>query len=135
MNDIPSFDKATAQQEVDKFLLDKEAIGMYIQFQKMREQDPDFVVPSEEARDEGLFSFRNIIIAYGFYLAYQIVPNLFVSWVAKQQSWEGTNIPVIDQWVMDQLAEKAAAAAGTAAESVSSVSDLVSVALSLNLPM
>lgn len=133
MEDIPSLDEETANKEVEKFLLDKEAIGMYIQFQKMREQDPNFVVPSEEERDEGLFSFRNILILYSIYLAYQILPNLFLSWVAKKQetgSWGGTSFPVIDQWIGDQLAEKAAAV-GAAAESASMVPDLVSVSLSL----
>ncbi|GAX18982.1 hypothetical protein FisN_8Hh203 [Fistulifera solaris] len=137
MNDIPSFDEERAKKEVEKFLLDKEAVGMYIQFQKMREQDPNFVVPSEEERDEGLFSFRNILILYSIYLAYQILPNLFLTWVAKKQetgSWEGTNIPLIDQWIVDKLAEKAAAAAGAAAESVSSASELVSLAVAHSLP-
>lgn len=142
MRDIPSFDEETANKEVAKFLLDKEAIGMYIQFQKMREQDPDFVVPSDEAADEGLFSFKNILILYSIYLAYQILPNLFLSWVTKQQengNWEGTNVPVVDEWIVQKLAEKAAAAAGAAAESVSSASDLLSDSvtqiLSSNLPM
>lgn len=142
MVDIPSFDQEMASKEVEKFLLDKEAIGMYIQFQKMREQDPDFVVPTDEQADEGLFSFRNILILYSIYLAYQILPNLFLTWVSAQQSngnWEGTSFPAVDDWVVKKLAERAAAVAGAAANSASVVSDLVSdtvvQTISSNLPM
>ena len=51
LTDVKAFERATAEAEVDKMLLDSEALKVFIQFQKMIEQDPDFKVPEEREED------------------------------------------------------------------------------------
>jgi len=125
MTDIPSFDRPKAEEEVDKLLLDNEALTMYIQFQKMKEQDPDFEVP-EQREGEGLISVRNIAIAYFGYIALTRAPVVFRQWVAEQQNagaWQGTNIPFIDDWI--EKTPMILKSADTASDAVQAVSDAV----------
>jgi hypothetical protein len=101
MKDIPSFSRQQAEEEVSKFLLDAEALNMMIQFRKMQADDPDFVVPETE-KDEGIFSFRNVIALYLVYVAATSVPQVFRRWVTEQEAagqWQGTNIRLIDDWL------------------------------------
>jgi hypothetical protein len=93
-------------------------IGMYIQYQKVLEEDPDFVVPEKK---EDLFSFRNIVIVYLGYIAVTTGPTVLQKYVAAEQaagSWQGTNIPFIDEWL-----ERSMAVGGDGA--VQAVSDAV----------
>lgn len=100
MRDIP-LDLSRAETEVDKFLLDAEAINMYIAFQKKKEEDPNFVVP-EAKKDEGLFSFRNLITIYIGYVAASEAPGFFKRWVEEKAAageWNGSGIAFIDEWL------------------------------------
>jgi hypothetical protein len=124
--DIPSFTRAQAEAEVDKFLLDAEALNMMIQFNKMKAEDPDFVVP-ETDQDEGLFSFRNVVALYLVYVAGTSAPPFLRRWVAEKEAageWQGTNIPFIDDW----LANTATAGADITSDAVQAVSDTVQAA-------
>ena len=102
MNDVDSFDRTKAEAEVDKFLMDKEAVGMMIEFYKRKEANPDFSVQDPEEPKEGFFSFRTVVFFYLGYVVYTTVPAVFRGWVAKQQAagtWSGTNIPFLDDWI------------------------------------
>lgn len=100
LQDIPSFTRATAEVEVDKFLLDAEAVNMFINFGKAKEDDPDFEVPAPP--EEGFFSFRTLVLGYLGYVAVTSAPVIFRKWVAKQEAagtWEGTHISFVDDWI------------------------------------
>lgn len=102
LTDIPKLSREQAEEEVSKFLLDQEAIAMYIQFQKMKEDDPDFEVPDNKPDEDGIFSFRTVVILYLAYVAYDTIPNMLRGYVADQQAageWKGTNIPFLDDWL------------------------------------
>jgi hypothetical protein len=102
LTDISSFDRPTAEAEVDKFLMDYDMVNLYIQYEKELEKNPNFVVPADREKDDGLFSFRNIVAAYIAYLAATTVPNAFRGYVAKQElagQWKPTNIQFLDEWI------------------------------------
>jgi hypothetical protein len=103
MQDIPSLSRAQAEEEVGKFLLDQEAVQMYINFGKAKEDDPEFVVPEVKEEEEGPFSFRNIVIGYlGYVVATSVGPKFFRKWVGQQQeagTWTGTGIQAVDDWI------------------------------------
>ena len=127
MNDIPSFTRAKAETEVDKFLLDAEMINVYINFGKKLEEDPDFKVPDSAEEDSGLFSFRNIIALYIGYVALTSTPQYFRRWVASQEAagtWHGTNIPLIDEWIRNTTPVKVEAAVQAASDVADAVSRL-----------
>jgi hypothetical protein len=116
--DIKSFDRSKAEAEVKKFLLDREMLNLFIEFQKRKEEDPDFKVPAEEK--EGFFSTQNIILLYGGYLAASSGPKMFREWVAGQEAagdWSGTHIPFIDEWL--------AAGTGATDSAIQAVADSV----------
>jgi len=134
MSDISSFDRQTAEAEVDKLLLDAEMVNMYIQFQKEKEKDPDFKVPELKDEDEGFFSFNTILYAYFGYFAFTSGTRFFRNYVAEQQAagtWKGTNIPFIDDWITNtapaviQPSDAVDVAASTVADSLQAVSDAV----------
>ena len=123
LTDIKEFDRPRAEMEVDKFLLDAEAINIYIQFQKMREQDPDFQVPVTE-EEEGLFSFRTVVIVYLSYVAFSIGSKKFLDFVAEKSAageWQGTNIPFIDDWISNSLTPAVTEAVTNSAPAVDAV--------------
>ena len=102
MNDIPKLSRAEAEAEVAKFMMDYEAVQMFIEFEKMREKDPTFEVPDPEKKDEGLFSFRNLVVAYIGYVAVTSGPTALQRYAAAQQAagtWTGTGIPFVDDWL------------------------------------
>jgi hypothetical protein len=146
MRDIPNFSQAKAEEEVDKFLLDQDAIQMYINFGKAKEDNPDFEVPAPE--EEGPFSFRKLVFGYLAYVVFtSIAPKAIRGWVAKQEeagTWEGTGIKVVDDWIANVPAVAPAADAGAAAatsisaaatsEAVSSVKAAAAAAASVALP-
>ena len=112
MVDIPSFDKKTAESEVSKFLLDQEALLVFIEYRKRKAEDPDFEVPPEE--QESIFNFRNFAIVYLGYLAYVTVPGAFKDWVKSKEEageWNGSGIPFIDNWLSESQAVDALASA------------------------
>eukprot|EP00977_Amphora_coffeiformis_P022751 scaffold11454_cov168-Amphora_coffeaeformis.AAC.1 len=133
MKDIPCLDRTQAEAEVDKFLLDNECLRIHIEFSKKKAEDPDFSVAQPEAQDEGLFSFRNIVIVYIGYVAYTTVPTVFRRWVEGKQAageWNGSGIPFIDEWLQNappldvaQLSEKVSTV-------LASLTDLSSAGLS-----
>jgi hypothetical protein len=119
--DIKGFDRAKAEAEVDKFLLDSEAVGMMIQFQKMKAEDPDFKVPDDK-EDEGLFSFKNIVSLYAVYFVATTGSTAFRKYVAGQEAageWSGTGIPFVDDWIANT------AAVAVSSETVQSAVDTV----------
>jgi hypothetical protein len=121
--DIKGFDRAKAEAEVDKFLLDQEAVGMMIQFQKMKAEDPDFKVPDEK-EDEGLFSFKNIVTIYAIYFVSTTGSTVFRKWVAGQEAageWSGTGIPFVDEWI----ANTAEVTVQSAVDTVAAIADAV----------
>ena len=130
LTDLPKLDRPQAETKVDKFLLDAEMIDLYIRFGKELEKDPNFVVPETVEPDEGLFSFRTVIIAYIGYIGFGIVKNVFRGYVANQEiagTWQGTNIGFIDDWIQQtspaatqQALQRAAEAAQAAATQASS---------------
>lgn len=133
MSDVQTFDRATAEKEVDKFLMDAEMVNLYIQFQKKLEEDPDFAVPAE--KEEGFFSFRTLVFGYLGYVILTSVPAYFRKYVAEQEAagtWQGTNIPLVDEWIEKtrpavEAAQQAAAEAAQSASAdvVQAVSDAV----------
>jgi hypothetical protein len=125
MKDLPSLNRQKAEAEVDRFILDAEAVNMMINFQKKKAEDPDFKVPDVN-RDEGLFSFQNFIFLYLAYVAFTSVPNIFRSWVVSKEEageWQGSGISLIDEWIANNPVVKKAA---------SDVSDAVSQAVTNN---
>jgi hypothetical protein len=87
MTDIPAFDRAKAEQEVDKFLMDYEMANLYIQYGKEIEKDPDFVVPDTN-EEEGLFSFRTVVIVYLCYVAVTTIPDMVRQYIAEQEPYQ-----------------------------------------------
>lgn len=127
MADISSLNRAKAEEEVDRFLLDAECLRIFIEFSKRKAEDPDFAVAGGEEEEEGFFSFRTVVIAYLGYVAYTTVPTLFRKWVATQEaqgSWHGSGIPFIDEWL--QNSAQAAVDASAVSDQVSAVVDAVS---------
>ncbi|KAL7570369.1 hypothetical protein ACA910_017208 [Epithemia clementina (nom. ined.)] len=105
MNDIPSFDRKMAEAEVSKFLLDSDALSVFIEFRKRKADDPDFEVPAAPS-EEGFFSFRTFVFVYLGYVAYTTVPEIFKNWVRSKEEageWNGSGIPALDQWLSEQL--------------------------------
>lgn len=101
MQDIPSLDRAQAEAEVDKFLMDAECLRIYIEFNKRKAEDPDFALESKE-EEEGAFSFRNFVFVYLAYVAYTSVPPMFRRWVEGKEAageWNGSGIKFIDDWL------------------------------------
>lgn len=94
---------------------------MYINYQKKKEEDPDFVVP--EAKDEeGFFSFRNLIIGYVGYVLVTSGPNVFRNWVASKEAagdWSGTGIPFVDDWIANTPVTLDPSVASEVAKSIS----------------
>lgn len=133
MSDVPSFDRATAEAEVDKFLLDAECLRIYLEFQKRKAEDPEFALPTNNERDEGLLSFRNIVIVYLAYVGYTTVPVVFRRWVEGKQAageWNGSGIPFIDEWLQNSAAVDVAAISNKASVMLASVLDASSGGLS-----
>jgi hypothetical protein len=121
MTDIPKMGRAQAEIEVDKFLLDADALSVFIEFKKRKEADPAFVVPKEEGGDEGLFSFRNVVFIYVVYVACSSGPIAIRKYVGEQVeagSWKGTGIPQLDEWLL-QTPPAAASVADIASSSLS----------------
>lgn len=108
---------------MDKFLLDQEAVQMYINYGKAKEDDPDFEVPAPP--EEGPFSFRKLVIGYLAYVVLtSIGPKYFRGWVAEQQeagTWEGTGIKAVDDWIANTPAVAPSAAIDAAAPSIPAV--------------
>jgi len=103
--DIKSFDRAKAEAEVDKFFLDSEAINMYIQFQKMKADDPNFSVP-EDRDEEGFFSFRTLVFAYLSYVFLNIGSTFLRRWIGEQElagTWSPTGVGFFDDWVANTV--------------------------------
>lgn len=101
MEDIPELDRARAEMEADKFLLDAECLRIYIEFNRRKAEDPEFVVPVEEQK-EGFFSSRTFLILYFVFIGYTYVPNAFRKYVEKKTEegeWHGSGVPFIDQWL------------------------------------
>lgn len=116
--DIPAFDRSQAEAEIDKFLMDAEMMNMYIQYGKEVERDPNFVVPDNE-EDEGLFSVKNVVFAYGGYVAVTALPTIFRRYVAEQEIaglWKPTNIQFLDDWIEKTSPEATARVLQKAAE-------------------
>lgn len=135
MADIPSLDRPKAEVEVDKFLLDAEMLNIYIQYGKEIERDPNFKVPEAKNSEDGLFSFRNLVIVYIIFIASTTLPNLLREYVADQEvagTWTATGIGFLDKWIDDTspaataaaLERGAKAAADAAAAAVSTSSSL-----------
>lgn len=106
MNDIPDFDRSKAEIEVDKFLLDQEALTLMIQFMKKKAENPEFAVPAEQAPEEGLFSFRTLFILYLIYFVYSTGTGYLKKWAIDQQAmgtWKGTGIPALDEWLNNEI--------------------------------
>ena len=130
MTDLPKLDRPQAEAKVDQFLLDSEMIDLYIRFGKELEKNPDFVVPESAEPEEGLFSFRTVIIMYIGYIGFGIVKNVFRGYVADQEiagTWQGTNIGFLDDWIQQtspaatqQALQRAAEAAEAAVSQASS---------------
>jgi hypothetical protein len=124
MTDIPKMKRPQAEIEVDKFLLDAEALQVYIELYKRREIDPTFVVPKDED-DAGFFSIRNLVYIYVAYVVYSSGPIAFQKYVRSQVeagSWKGTGVPQLDEWLL-QEAPVAATVASVADTASSAVSD------------
>ena len=130
LTDLPKLDRPQAEAKVDQFLLDSEMIDLYIRFGKELEKNPDFVVPESAEPEEGLFSFRTVIIMYIGYIGFGIVKNVFRGYVADQEiagTWQGTNIGFLDDWIQQtspaatqQALQRAAEAAEAAVSQASS---------------
>ena len=75
MRDIKKFDRTKAEQEVDKYLMDPEAVNYHIEFQKRLADNPNMIEPEEE---EGFFSFRTLVIAYVSYVGGEVVYRNFL---------------------------------------------------------
>ena len=123
LKDVPSLGREKAEAEVDKFLLDSEALGMMIQFYKMKAEDPDFEVPDTK-EDEGFFSLRTLVYFYLAYVAYTSGPVLLRRFVASQEeagNWQGTGIPALDDWLASTPA--VTEAVQTASDTVQAVAD------------
>merc|ERR1712176_241561 len=76
MDDIKSFDRKKAEDEIDKFMLDSEMVALFIEYKKRKEENPNLVIPPEPT--EGLFSFRNIVGAYLVYLGLKVGYNKYL---------------------------------------------------------
>jgi hypothetical protein len=129
MEDIPSFSRAQAEAEVDRFLLDAEALRIYIEFQKRKAEDPDFALPQEEEETSPL-NFRNFVIVYLGYVAYTTIPVMFRKFAEGQieaGEWHGSGIPFIDEWLINGA--NAGSAVVDAAVDVAVVSEQVSTTL------
>jgi len=101
LKDIPSFDRAQAEENVDKFLMDSDAIKVYIEFNRRRSEDPDFKVPGAE-EDEGFFTVRNVALAYLGYVGVTAGPDAARNFVAAKEAageWSGTGIEALDSWL------------------------------------
>lgn len=128
MEDVDSFDRVKAEEEVAKFMLDAEMVNLYIQYGKEVERDPTFVVPDTEKDEDGIFSFRTVVILYLGYVAYDSFPRIFRNWVYDQQlqgTWKGTNIQLIDEWIQKTepaISAARAAAAAAAADATATIS-------------
>jgi hypothetical protein len=145
LSDIPAFDRIKAETEVDKFLMDFEMMNLYIQYGKEIEKDPDFVVPDSND-EEGIFSFRTVVILYLAYVAFTSIPDLVRRYIAEQQidgTWQPTNIPFVDNWIDETSADAIArvlsktveAAAATADAVVDTAVDLGNAAASTTVPV
>mmetsp|Transcript_12595 Transcript_12595/g.16553 ORF Transcript_12595/g.16553 Transcript_12595/m.16553 type:complete len:206 (+) Transcript_12595:185-802(+) len=121
--DIPSLDRSKAEEEVSKFLLDSDAVKVYIEYQRRKAEDPDFVVPSGE-EDEGFFTVRNVFILYLSYLASSNSPDAIKEWVKSKEiagEWSGTGIPFLDTWLSQSTDALSAVDVGSVASSVADV--------------
>lgn len=115
--------------------MDAEMLDLYIRYQKEVEKDPDFKLPDPPKDDDGLFSLRNIAIAYVSFLSITKGPDIFRGYIADQQvtgTYQPTGIPFIDAWVdktsPEAIAEaltRAAAASAAAAGATDASSTLV----------
>jgi hypothetical protein len=111
--DIPSLTVVQATAEADKFLMDAEMLDLYIRFGKEVEKDPNFKVPDAPDDSGGLFSVRNIAIAYGSFLVASKGPDLLRGYIADQQvagTWHPTGLSFVDGWVDETSATAVAAA-------------------------
>jgi hypothetical protein len=127
MEDIPAFSRAQAEVEVDRFLLDAEALRIYIEFQKRKAEDPDFALPKDPEEETNLLSFQNFVVVYLGYVAYATIPVMFRTFVEGQietGDWHGSGIPFIDEWLAN--GGGAGAAAVNAAVDIAAVSEQVS---------
>jgi hypothetical protein len=100
LKDLDSLDRATAEKEVDHYLMDAEMVNLYIEFGKRREMDPDFQVPKEP--EESPFNAKNAAFAYVAFIASQNVPTLVRNLIAEKQmagTWQDTHIGFFDEWV------------------------------------
>lgn len=128
LQDIPSFDRAKAEAEVDKFLMDAECLRIYIEFQKRKAEDPGFSLGAEK-EEEGIFSFRTVVFVYLAYVAYTTIPTIFRGWVESQKAageWNGSGIPFIDEWLEKSAAVVASSVADTATTTVTTTVDQAS---------
>jgi hypothetical protein len=126
MEDLPQFDRESATKEVEKFMLDQEAINFYIKFEKKKAEDPDFAASVAKGQEEGFFSFRTLLYVYVAYLIGNILilPQLR-NYVAEQQAagtWQGTNIPLIDDFLSGPAVQ---ASAAVVTDTIQTVSDVV----------
>jgi hypothetical protein len=100
--------------------MDAEMLDLYIRFGKEVEKDPNFKVPDPPGENEGLFSVRNIAIAYGSFLLVSRGPDLLRGYIADQQvagTWQPTGLSFLDAWVDDTSAAAMAEALARAAAS------------------
>ena len=133
MKDIPSLDRAQAEAEVDKFFLDNECLRYYIEFSKKKAEDPDFSLAKPEKEEEGLLSFRNLVIVYLGYVAWTTVPSIFRRWVEGKQAageWDGSGVPFIDEWLQNAPPIDVAQLTEMASTVLASLTDLSSGGLS-----
>ncbi|CAB9512251.1 expressed unknown protein [Seminavis robusta] len=130
MRDIEKFDRAKAEAEVDKYLMDPEAINYHIEFKKRLADNPDMLQPEEE---EGFFSFRTLVIVYITYVFGEVVYRNFLEprgvdlsflpgygpIIPKEEVVDAVSSAVSDGSVVDsvvQSAVEAVDAASTAAD-------------------
>jgi hypothetical protein len=75
MRDISTFDRVQAEKEVDKYLMDPEAVNYHVEFKKRLAENPSMIEPVEE---DGFFSFRTLVIAYVSYVFGEVVYRNFL---------------------------------------------------------
>jgi hypothetical protein len=121
MRDISQFDRAQAEKEVEKYLMDPEAINYHIEFKKRLAENPNMIEPVEE---DGFFSFRTLVIAYVSYVLGEVVYRNFLQNYVDLSFIPGWG-PIPEKQVVDAVASSAVDALQSTVNAASTAIDAI----------
>ena len=113
MEDIPKFDRARAETEVEKYLKDPEVVNFHIEFKKRLAENPDMLQGADEG--EPFFSFQTLVTIYITYVLGNIAYKNFL--------YQYVDLSFIPGYAIKDVADAAAPAVDTVATIVDAVSN------------